>query len=146
MSLQDKNPEIENLNKKIQDLKNERLLFKLKKYIDEKDFKKMKNLEVNATYDYTDSDQDEYAHWMNATLSVEFKLRQNKNEKIIIKYSEEQGCHTEDRYSPTVTCNYISCTTNAKKLLFKKLDIDMDDIDNDDWYEIVGMIKDITSN
>ena len=146
MSLQDKNPEIENLNKKIQDLKNERLLFKLKKYIDEKDFKKMKNLEVNAAYDYIDSDQDEYAHWMNATLSVEFKLRQNKNEKIIIKYSEEQGCHTEDRYSPTVTCNYISCTTNAKKLLFKKLDIDMDDIDNDDWYEIVGMIKDITSN
>ena len=146
MSLQDKNPEIENLNKKIQDLKNERLLFKLKKYIDEKDFKKMKNLEVNATYDYTDSDQDEYAHWMNATLSVEFKLRQNKNEKIIIKYSEEQGRHTEDRYSPTVTCNYISCTTNAKKLLFKKLDIDMDDIDNDDWYAIVGMIKDITSN
>ena len=134
------------MDKKIQELKKERVLVKLKKYIDENDFKKMKNIEVNATYDYTDSERDEYAHWLDASLSFIFNLTKNKTEKIIIKYSEEQGCHTEDRYSPTITSNYISYTTDAKKILFKKLDIDADDIDNDDWYEIVGMIKDIANN
>ena len=123
---------------------NEEMKLRLQQYIEADDIKKMRKLQVECSCDYTYSKEDEYAHWMNGTLNVTFE----SNEKLSIIYSEEQGCHTENRYGPTITQFDFKGTKKAKELLLKKLDIkeNQEDWDNDDYKEFRDMIKYITNN
>lgn len=120
----------------------------LKQYLDTDDIKKMRNLQVKGSCDYSYSEEDEYAHWMDGKLIITFESEEKKNEKLSIIYSEEQGCHTENRYSPTVTQFDFKATKKAKELLLKNLDIkeNQQDWDNDDFRELGDMIKSIANN
>ena len=55
---------------------------------------------------------------------------------------EAQGAGTESRYMPTIECE-INVTEKAKKLLFKNLDIDIDDRENETYQELRDIIKNI---
>ena len=120
--------------------KSNNIVLNFKQYIDADDQKKMRGLIVNVNYDFRDSEEDEYAHWIDAELKVKFKSR-DKDEFLSIIYNEEQGCHTPSRYIPSIWCN-IEGTKKAKELILKNLDIkDENEWDDDDYIEFRDMIK-----
>lgn len=151
-SVQDKNAQIAEYEKKIEDLKDQRKIINFKEFIGEKDLKKMKDIQLEVSYQYRDSDDDEYAHWTNAELSVKFTFK-GKEEHLTIEYSEEQGYHTESRYTPIITCNELEGTEQAKKILLKNLDFEYQELDefishpherdDNDWFKIRDMIEEI---
>ena len=132
-SILDINNQIEEYEKKIEDLKEQKIPLNFIKYfnIEKKDVKKMKNLTIEAKYVYNDHENDEYGHDANAYLKITY----DNNENLEIEYAEAQGEGTESRYTPTIDCE-INGTENAKKLLFKNLDFD-----EDDYIELRDIIK-----
>ena len=151
-SIQDINAQIADYEKKIEDLKYQRQIINFKNFVDQEDLKKMKDIEIEVIYNYRDSDNDEYAHWINANLDVKFKF-EGKEEQLTIKYSDEQGYHTKSRYDPTITRSHIYGTYKAKQIIFKKLDFEYQELDefitdsdgrhNQDWFKIRDMISEI---
>lgn len=128
---------IEEYEDKISQLKKEKVKINFINYfnISDKDVKKMKNLEVEANYEYSDHAMDEYGHSVEATLKINF----NDKEYFNIIYTEEQGEGTESRYSPTTYCN-ITGTKLAKKILLEKIDIGIDDDDEYEWRDLIEKI------
>ena len=122
---------------KISQLKKEKVKLNFINYfnISDKDVKKMKNLEVEANYEYHDHVMDEYGHSVEATLKINFNVKDYFN----IIYTEEQGEGTESRYSPTTYCN-ITGTKLAKKILLEKIDIGIDDDDEYEWRYLIEQI------
>jgi len=122
---------------KISQLKKEKVKINFINYfnISDKDVKKMKNLEVEANYEYHDHAMDEYGHSVEATLKINF----NDKDYFNIIYTEEQGEGTESRYSPTTYCN-ITGTKLAKKILLEKIDIGIDDDDEYEWRDLIEQI------
>ena len=122
---------------KICQLKKEKVKINFINYfnISDKDVKKMKNLEVEANYEYSDHAMDEYGHSVEATLKINF----NDKDYFNIIYTEEQGEGTESRYSPTRYCN-ITGTKLAKKILLEKIDIGIDDDDEYEWRDLIEKI------
>ena len=122
---------------KISQLKKEKVKINFINYfnISDKDVKKMKNLEVEANYEYSDHAMDEYGHSVEATLKINF----NDKDYFNIIYTEEQGEGTESRYSPTRYCN-ITGTKLAKKILLEKIDIGIDDDDEYEWRDLIEKI------
>lgn len=122
---------------KISQLKKEKVKLNFINYfnISDKDVKKMKNLEVEANYEYSDHAMDEYGHSVEATLKINF----NDKDYFNIIYTEEQGEGTESRYSPTTYCN-ITGTKLAKKILLEKIDIGIDDDDEYEWRDLIEKI------
>ena len=122
---------------KICQLKKEKVKLNFINYfnISDKDVKKMKNLKVEANYEYSDHAMDEYGHSVEATLKINF----NDKEYFNIIYTEEQGEGTESRYSPTTYCN-ITGTKLAKKILLEKIDIGIDDDDEYEWRDLIEQI------
>jgi len=153
-SIQDINTQIAEYEKKIEDLKHQRKIINFKNFVDQQDLKQMKDIQLEVSYDYRDSDEDEYAHWINAKLSVQFTFKGN-DEHLTINYRDEKGRHTESRYTPTITCNELKGTTLAMKILFKKLDFEFQDVNEFiycryaddrapcDWFKIRDMISEI---
>ena len=91
---------------------------------------------MEATYEYNDHCHDEYGHDEEAYLKATF----GDNECLEIHYREAQGAGTESRYMPTIECE-INVTEKAKKLLFKNLDIDIDDRENETYQLFYIRIK-----
>lgn len=151
-TVQDINAQIAEYERKIEDLKEQRKIINFKEFVGEKDFKKMKDIQLEVNYQYRESDDDEYAHWINAKLDVKFKF-EGQEEYLTINYSEEQGYHTESRYNPTIICNELEGTRTAKRILLKKLDFEYQDFDefiscprerrDNDWFKIRDMIEEI---
>ena len=151
-SVEDIDAQIAEYERKIEDLKEQRKIINFKEFVGEKDLKKMKDIQLEVSYHYRESDEDEYAHWTNAKLDVKFKF-EGQEEYLIIEYSEEQGYHTESRYNPTITCNELEGTRTAKRILLKKLDFEYQDFDefisrplernDNDWFKIRDMIEEI---
>lgn len=141
------NAEIDECEKKLKELKQLRITgynFMLHFRISSEDHvNKLKNLKVEATYEYNDHSHDEYGHDEEAYLKVTF----GNNEYLEINYQEAQGASTESRYDPTIECS-INVTKKAKKLLFKNLEnIDMDDYEYDEAYkEFRDIIRKIVTN
>ena len=139
------NAEIEEYEKKLEELKQKRtegynfmLYFRI---TSNTHINKLKNLTVKAEYEYNDHSHDEYGHDEEAYLKVTF----GNNEYLEIHYQEAQGVGTESRYDPTIECE-IKVTKKAKKLLFKNIDIDMNDYENDEVYrEFRDIIKKIVT-
>jgi len=137
---------------KLEKQKKQQQLDNFKKFIDPEDLKKMKDIKLEVSYDYRESDEDEYAHWINATLSVQFTFK-GKEETLTIEYSDEKGYHTNDRYTPTITRSELRGSRLAMKILFKKLDFEyytMDEFVRSkrnrhpyDWFKIRDMISEI---
>jgi hypothetical protein len=136
-SIQEINNLIAEYQDKIKQLEKEKIKINFINYfeISETDIKKMKNLEVEANYEYHDHVMDEYGHSVEATLKVNF----NDKEYFNIIYTEEQGKGTESRYSPTTYCN-ITGTKLAKKILLEKIDIGIDDDDEYEWRDLIEKI------
>ena len=151
-SVEDIDAQIAEYERKIEDLKEQRKIINFKEFVGEKDLKKMKDIQLEVSYQYRESDEDEYAHWTNAKLDVKFKF-EGQEEYLIIEYSEEQGYHTESRYTPTIICNELEGTRTAKRILLKKLDFEYQDFDefisrplernDNDWFKIRDMIEEI---
>ena len=151
-SAHDINAQISEYESKIEDLKEEIKIINFEECVGEKDFKKMKDIQLEVSYQYRDSDEDEYAHWTNAKLDVKFKF-EGQEEYLTIEYSEEQGYHTESRYNPTITCNELEGTRTAKRILLKKLGFEYQEFDefishpderhDNDWFKIRDMIEEI---
>lgn len=153
-SIQDINAQIAEYEEKIEDLKHQKKIINFEQFVDEDDLKKMEDIEIEVIYNYRESDDDEYAHWVNANFDVKFKF-EGRKEHLNIKYSEEQGYHTESRYTPTITRNELEGTTLAMKILFKKLDFEFQDVNEfiycryaderkpGDWFKIRDMIGEI---
>ena len=147
LSLSELNTQIEECEKKLKELKQLRITgYAFMRYfrITSKDHvNKLKNLKVEATYEYNDHCHDEYGHDTEAYLKVTF----GDNEYLKIDYKEAQGAGTESRYMPTIECD-IDVTKKAKKLLFKNLEnIDMDDYEHDEAYqEFRDIIEKIVGN
>ena len=152
-SVEDINAQIAEYERKIEDLKEQRKIIKFKEFVGEKDLKKMRDIQLEVSYQYRESDEDEYAHWTNAKLSLKFTFEGKYKNNLTIKYSEEQGYHTESRYNPTITCNELEGTRTAKRILLKKLDFEYQDFDefisrprerhDNDWFKIRDMIEEI---
>ena len=152
-SVEDINAQIAEYERKIEDLKEQRRIINFKEFVGEKDLKKMKDIQLEVSYQYRESDEDEYAHWINAELSVKFTFEGKYQNNVTIKYSEEQGYHTESRYNPTITCNELEGTRTAKRILLKKLGFEYQDFDefisrpderhDNDWFKIRDMIEEI---
>ena len=152
-SVEDINAQIAEYERKIEDLKEQRKIIKFKEFVGEKDLKKMRDIQLEVSYQYRESDEDEYAHWTNAKLSLKFTFEGKYQNNVTIKYSEEQGYHTESRYNPTITCNELEGTRTAKRILLKKLDFEYQDFDefisrprerhDNDWFKIRDMIEEI---
>lgn len=144
-SLAEINAQIEEYEKKLKELKQLRIVgysFMSHFRITSKDHvNELKGLTVKAEYEYNDHCHDEYGHDEEAYLKVTF----GDNEYLVIHYQEAQGAGTESRYSPTIDCE-IDVTKKAKKLLFKNLDIDVDDHDNETYKELRDIIKNIVTN
>jgi len=144
LSLSELNTQIEEYEKKLKELKQLRITghgFMRYFRISSKDHvNKLKNLKVEATYEFNDHCHDEYGHDTEAYLKVTF----GDNEYLEIDYKEAQGAGTESRYMPTIECD-IDVTKKAKKLLFKNLEnIDMDDYEHDEAYrEFRDIIRNI---
>lgn len=151
-SIQDINTQIAEYEKKIEDLKHQRKIINFKNFVDQQDLKQMKDIQLEVSYDYRDSDEDEYAHWINATLSVQFTFNGEK-EHLTIKYSDEKGYHTNDRYTPTITRSKLEGSPLAMKILFKNLDFEHCSLGEFirygrarhpfDWFKIRDMIGEI---
>lgn len=151
-SIQDINAQIAEYEEKIEDFKNQRKIINFEKFVDEEDLIKMEDIEIEVIYNYRDSDDDEYAHWVNANFDVKFKF-EGRKEHLTINYSEEQGYHTESRYTPTIICNELEGTRTAKRILLKKLNFEYQDFDefiscprerhDNDWFKIRDMIEEI---
>jgi ABC-type metal ion transport system substrate-binding protein len=120
-SIEEINAQIAEYEQKIKELKDQRKIANFKLLIDKNDLKKMKNIELEASYSYRDSKDDEYAHWINASLDVKFTFK-GKKETLTIHYSDEKGYHTESRYIPTIIKKKIQGSEQAMKILFKHLD------------------------
>ena len=131
------NNQIAEYENKISQLKKEKVKLNFIKYfnISNTDIKKLKNLEVEANYEYSDHAMDEYGHSIEATLKIKF----NDKDYFNIIYTEEQGEGTESRYSPTIYCN-ITGTKVAKKILLKNIDIGIDDDDEYEWRDLIKQI------
>lgn len=152
-SVEDINAQIAEYERKIEDLKEQRKIIKFKEFVGEKDLKKMRDIQLEVSYQYRESDEDEYAHWTNAKLTLKFTFEGKYKNNLTIKYSEEQGYHTESRYNPTITCNELEGTRTAKRILLKKLDFEYQDFDkfisrprerhDNDWFKIRDMIQEI---
>ena len=121
-SVEDINAQIADYEEEIEDLKHQRKIINFKEFVGEKDLKKMKDIQLEVSYQYRDSDDDEYAHWTDAKLDVKFKF-EGQEEHLTIEYSEEQGYHTMSRYTPTITRNELKGTTLAMKILFTPFNI-----------------------
>lgn len=136
-SLQEINNLIGEYQDKIKQLEKEKIKINFINYfeISKTDIKKMKNLTVEANYEYSDHAMDEYGHSAEATLKVNF----NDTEYFNIVYTEEQGKGTKSRYSPTIYCN-ITGSTNAKNILLKNLDISIDDNEEYEWCRLIKQI------
>ena len=151
-SIEDINAQIAKYEKKIEDLKKQRKVINFKNFVDKKDLKKMKDIQLEVSYQYRESDEDEYAHWIHATLSVKFTFK-DKEEHLTIDYNDEQGYHTESRYIPTITRNELQGTKQAKKILLQNLDFEYQELDefiddpderrDRDWFKIRDMIREI---
>ncbi len=151
-SVKDINAQITEYEKKIEDLKEQRRIINFKEFVDQKYLKKMKDIQLKVSYQYRESDDDEYAHWINAELSVKFTFEGIK-EYLTINYSDEQGYHTESRYTPTIIRNELEGTKQAKKILLKNLDFEYQELDefiddsderhDNDWFKIRDMIEEI---
>ena len=151
-SVEDIDAQIAEYERKIQELEEQRKIINFKEFVGEKDLKKMKDIQLEVSYQYRESDEDEYAHWTNAKLDVKFKF-EGQEEYLIIEYSEEQGYHTESRYNPTITCNELEGTRTAKRILLKNLDFEYQELDefiedsderhDNDWFKIRDMIEEI---
>jgi hypothetical protein len=140
------NAEIDECEKKLKELKQLRIttygFMRCFKITSEDHVNKLEGLTVNAEYEYNDHCHDEYGHDEEAYLKVTF----GKNECLEIHYQEAQGAGTESRYDPTIECQ-IEVTKKAKKLLFKNIDIDMNDYQNDKTYkEFRDIIRNIVTN
>ena len=140
------NTEIDEYEKKLKELKQLRTEgYNFMKYfrITSKDHVTiLKGLTVKAEYEFNDHCHDEYGHDTSANLKVKF----GKNEYLEIDYKEAQGAGTESRYMPTIECE-INVTEKAKKLLFKNIDIDMNDYEGDEAYmEFRDIIQNIVEN
>ena len=152
ISIESINTQIYEYEKKIEELKQQRKIINFKNFVGEEDFKKMKDIQLEVSYLYRDTDEDEYAHWVNAKLSVKFTFK-GKEEHLTIIYSEEQGYHTESRYIPTITRNELQGTKQAKKILLQNLDFEYQELDefiddpderrDRDWFKIRDMIREI---
>ena len=152
-SIQDINAQIAEYEEKIEDLKHQRKIINFKQFINQEDLKKMEDIEIEVIYNYRESDDDEYAHWTNAKLSLKFTFEGKYKNNLTINYSEEQGYHTESRYTPTIICNELEGTRTAKRILLKKLDFEYQDFDefisrplerhDNDWFKIRDMIEEI---
>jgi len=145
-SIREINTQIEEYEKKLKELKQLRITghsFMRVFGITSKDHvNKLKGLTVKAEYEYNDHNHDEYGHDESANLRVTF----GETEELEINYVEAQGAGTESRYMPTIECE-INVTDKAKKLLFKNIDIDMNDYENDESYkEFRDIIKRIVNN
>ncbi|MAR51099.1 MAG: hypothetical protein CML42_08235 [Rhodobacteraceae bacterium] len=140
------NAEIEEYEKKLKELKQLRItgysFMRCFKITSKDHVNKLKGLTVNAEYEYNDHCHDEFGHDEEAYLKVTF----GKNECLEIHYQEAQGAGTESRYMPTIECE-INVTEKAKKLLFKNIDIDMNDYQHDEAYkEFRDIIRNIVTN
>ena len=146
LSLSELNTQIEECEKKLKELKQLRITgYAFMRYfrITSKDHvNKLKNLKVEATYEYNDHCHDEYGHDTEAYLKVTF----GDNEYLEIDYKEAQGAGTESRYMPTIECD-INVTKKAK-YLFKNLEnVDIDDYEHDEAYrEFRDIIEKIVGN
>lgn len=123
---------------KISQLKKEKVKINFINYfnISDKDVKKMKNLEVEANYEYSEHAMDEYGHSVEATLKINF----NDKDYFNIIYREEQGEGTESRYIPTRYCD-ITCSANAKKIILNNIEIDIGDEDEySEWRDLIEQI------
>ena len=140
------NAEIDECKKKLKELKQLRItrhgFMRCFKITSEDHVNKLKGLTVKAEYEYNDHCHDEYGHDEEAYLKVTFE----KNECLEIHYIEAQGAGTESRYMPTIECE-INVTEKAKTLLFKNIDIDMNDYEHDEAYkEFRDIIRNIVTN
>ena len=152
-SVQDINAQIAEYERKIEDLKEQRRIINFKEFVGEKDLKRMKDIQLEVSYQYRESDEDEYAHWTNAKLNVKFTFEGKYQNNLTIEYSEEQGYHTESRYNPTITCNKLEGTMTAKRILLKNLCFEHQEFDefighpdernDNDWFKIRDMIEEI---
>ena len=140
LSISELNSQIEDCERKLKELKQLRITtFGFMRYFKIKlPWNLEKNLKVKATYEYNDHCHDEYGHDEEAYLKATF----GDNECLEIHYQEAQGEGTESRYMPTIECE-INVTEKAKKLLFKNLDIDIDDRENETYQELRDIIKNI---
>ena len=143
LSISELNNQIDEYEKKLKELKQLRItghgFMRHFRITSEDHVKKLKGLTVKAEYEYNDHCHDEYGHDEEAYLKVTF----GKNECLEIHYQEAQGAGTESRYMPTIECD-INVTEKAKKLLFKNIDIDMNDYEHDEAYkEFRDIIKNI---
>ena len=137
-SIQEINNLIAEYQDKIKQLEKEKIKINFINYFEiyETDIKKMKNLEVEANYQYHDHVMDEYGHSVEATLKVNFDDKEYFN----IIYTEEQGKGTESRYSPTRYCD-ITGSANAKKIILNNIEIDIDDEDEySEWRDLIEKI------
>lgn len=147
------NAQIIEYEKKIEDLKQQRRIINFKKFVGEKDLKKMQDIQLEVSYQYRESNEDEYAHWINATFNVKFTFECKYKHYLTVKYSEEKGYHKNNRYTPTITCNKLEGTKQAKRILLKNLNFEYQELDefishpgerhNNDWFKIRDMIKEI---
>ena len=152
-SVEDIDAQIAEYERKIQELEEQRKIINFKEFVGEKDLKRMKDIQLEVSYQYRESDEDEYAHWTNAKLSLKFTFEGKYKNNLTIQYSEEQGYHTESRYNPTITCNELEGTRTAKRILLKKLDFEYQEFDefisrplerhDNDWFKIRDMIEEI---
>ena len=69
-SVEDIDAQIAEYERKIQELEEQRKIIKFKEFVGEKDLKRMKDIQLEVSYQYRESDEDEYAHWTNAKLNV----------------------------------------------------------------------------
>ena len=149
-SVEEINAQIAEYEEKINELKNQRKIANFKLLIDKEDLKKMKNIQLEACYNYRDSENDEYAHWINASLDVNFTFK-GKKETLTIRYSDEKGYHTESRYTPTIIIKELQGSKQAMKILFKNLDNEEIDcfiegkceLRDSEWFVIRDMIGSI---
>ena len=134
-SIQEINNLIAEYEDKISQLKKEKVKLNFIKYfnINDKNVKKMNNLEVEANYEYHDHVMDEYGHSAEATLKIKF----NNKEYFNIEYTEEQGEGTESRYIPTRYCT-IEGSNRAKNLLLKN--VDKEDTEWEEWRDLIKQI------
>ncbi len=140
------NTEIDEYEKKLKELKQLRItghsFMRVFGITSEDHVNKLKDLTVKAEYEYNDHNHDEFGHDESANLRVTF----GEDEYLEINYVEAQGAGTESRYMPTIECD-INVTDKAKKLLFKNIDIDMNDYENKESYqEFRDIIKRIVKN
>jgi D-mannonate dehydratase len=146
-SIQEINAQIKEYKQKLKELKQKKIVgYNFMTYfkISSKDhIKKFKGLAVKAHYEYNDHEMDEYGHDASAYLKVSF----GDKDFLEINYNEQQGAGTESRYDPTIECS-ITGTEKAKKLLFKNLNYDWREKDEEEcvYRELRDIIKNIVEN